>query len=284
MITCHAMILGHHLWFGHADSHLICEDLTCQGNNEVHAFPILPVNLVRTRDGHRHRVTARFWTVGRLGLRRGPGAGLAVVLTLGDPGLTIDEPLDVRPGRTYVATLRAKGWRFFDRDVVDAVFRDNAEHPPLGRWLLGIASTLGEPFEVVVEGGPDPVGLYVLAGRLAPAVAFAVLVGLIVRTTGPPLGPRRRGRPPGSPWRRCRASSLTPTSGRSTRSCASSGPSLCSAPSAPWSTAGRSSRWPARESLWALALLTKIHAWFLIPIVAGLGLVRLGSAQGSRRR
>ena len=45
---------------------------------------------------------------------------------------------------------------FFDRKVVDRVFRDNAEHPPLGRWLLGIASTLGEPFEVHLEGaGPD---------------------------------------------------------------------------------------------------------------------------------
>src|SRR5512135_1533090 len=107
---------------------------------------------------------SRVWTVGRLALVAGACAALAVVFTLGDPGITIDEPLDVRPGRTYIATLRARGWRFFDRDVVDAVFRDNAEHPPLGRWLLGIASTLGEPFEIM-RYGPDPVGLYVRSGR-----------------------------------------------------------------------------------------------------------------------
>src|SRR5512135_488668 len=83
------------------------------------------------------------WTPGWPALALGMAAGLAVLLTLGDPGLTIEEPLDVRPGRNYVATLRARGWHFFDRDVVDAVYRDDAEHPPLGRWLLGIASTLG---------------------------------------------------------------------------------------------------------------------------------------------
>src|SRR3954451_4565752 len=119
----------------------------------------------------------------RLGLGMCMPAGLAVTLTLGAPGLTVDEPLDVRPGRTYVATLRARGWHFFDRDVVRAVFADNAEHPPLGRWLLGLASTLGEPFEVLALGGPDPVGIYVVAGRLAPALVFALLVGLVAHTT-----------------------------------------------------------------------------------------------------
>ena len=68
--------------------------------------------------------------------------------------------------------FESEGLRFFERKVVDRVFRDNAEHPPLGRWLLGIASTLGEPFEVIWKG-PDPTGQYVLAGRLAPAVCFA---------------------------------------------------------------------------------------------------------------
>ena len=105
-------------------------------------------------------------------------AGLAVLVTLDGPGLTIDEPLDVRPGRTYLKVVKDRGWHFFDRAVVEKVFRDNAEHPPLGRWLLGIASVAGEPFEVLWKG-PDPTGQYVLAGRLAPTVAFAVLVGLI---------------------------------------------------------------------------------------------------------
>ena len=99
--------------------------------------------------------------VRRLALGLGALAGCAVLFTLADPGITVDEPLDVLPGRTYVATLRARGLHFFDADVVDRVFRDNAEHPPLGRWLLGFASTLGEPIEVLLMGGPDPVGLYV---------------------------------------------------------------------------------------------------------------------------
>src|SRR5262245_57122995 len=97
--------------------------------------------------------TADSWTLGRLAAIAGTLAGLSVLFTLGGPGITVDEPLDVRPGRTYVSTLRARGWRFFEPEVVDAVFRDNAEHPPLGRWLLGIASTLGEPLEIIMMGG-----------------------------------------------------------------------------------------------------------------------------------
>ena len=118
-------------------------------------------------------------------------AGLAVLLTLGDPGLTIDEPLDVRPGRTYVAALQAQGWRFFERGFVERVFRDNAEHPPLGRWLLGLASTPGGAFQIMLLGA-DPTGLYVLSGRLAPALAFAVLVGVVTAESS-----RRWGRAAG---------------------------------------------------------------------------------------
>jgi hypothetical protein len=134
----------------------------------------------------------RLWTVGRLAWAIGSVAWLAVVSTLDDPGLTIDEPLDVRPGRTYVAALRARGLGVLRPKVVDSVFGDNAEHPPLGRWLLGIASTLGEPFEALLLGGPDPVGLYVVAARMAPATAFAVLVGVVVLAAG-----RRYGRAAG---------------------------------------------------------------------------------------
>ena len=75
--------------------------------------------------------------------------------------------------------------------MVEQVFRDNAEHPPLGRWLLGLASTLGEPFQVMFQG-VDPTGLYVLSGRLAPALAFAVLVGVVVTESS-----RRWGRAAG---------------------------------------------------------------------------------------
>ena len=130
--------------------------------------------------------------VRRLALAMGLCAILAVAVTLDGPGLTIDEPLDVRPGRTYIRTIREEGLRFFERKVVYRVFRDNAEHPPLGRWLLGTASTLGEPFEVNWKG-PDPTGQYVLAARLAPAVCFGILVGVVVLSRG-----RRWGLPAGA--------------------------------------------------------------------------------------
>ena len=83
--------------------------------------------------------------------------------------------------------------------MVDRVFRDNAEHPPLGRWLLGIASMLGEPFEVLLKG-PDPTGSYVLAGRLAPALAFGVLVGLSLAVARRGAGDLPPAWPPGSRW------------------------------------------------------------------------------------
>ncbi len=81
----------------------------------------------------------------------------------------------------------------------NGVFRDNAEHPPLGRWLLGIASFIAEPFEVLWKG-PDPTGQYVLSGRLAPALIFAALVSLVTRARRLYALALRRERPPGLPF------------------------------------------------------------------------------------
>jgi 4-amino-4-deoxy-L-arabinose transferase-like glycosyltransferase len=206
-----------------------------------------------------------FWTAPRLATAVGLAAGLAVMVTLADPGLTIDEPLDVRPGRTYVSALLKYGFGFFDRPVVDAVFRDNAEHPPLGRWLLGIASTLGQPLEILFLG-PDPLGLYLLSGRAAPAVSFAFLVGLVVHATA-----RRYGTPTGvaagfalvaMPRVFAHAHfgaldtflALFWTLGllAAERALTSQRPVLAMA---------------GAGACWSLALLTKIHAWFLIPVV-----------------
>lgn len=202
--------------------------------------------------------------------------GLTAVLTLATIphyGMTVDEPLDVAPGRKYVHTLWSQGARFFSRDVVTHVFADNAEHPPLGRWLLGVASVLGEPVETI-SLGPDPVGLYVRAGRSAPALAFAALVGLVSLSVG-----RRYGRAGG----------------------AAAGLSLMMMPRVAahghlaaldtfvalfWVLAllavGRaveSSRPLRAMSLagvcWGLAILTKIHGWLLVPLVLGWTLYRL---------
>jgi 4-amino-4-deoxy-L-arabinose transferase-like glycosyltransferase len=200
-------------------------------------------------------------------------AGLAVVLTLGDPGLTIDEPLDVRPGRTYVATLQARGWRFFKPGIVEQVFRDNAEHPPMGRWLLGMASSLGEPFQIMLTGA-DPTGLYVLSGRLAPALAFAILVGVVTAESS-----RRWSRAAGigAGW----ALLVMPRVFAHAHLAA-----LDTFLSLFWTSAllaGERATAPLASTrakigagaLWSLALLTKIHGWLLLPILAIWALTRL---------
>ena len=225
-------------------------------------------------DGEIRPVSATWWTAGRLAAGLGALATALVLLTLADPGITVDEPLDVRPGRTYLATLRARGLGFFEPRTVDAVFRDNAEHPPLGRWLLGVASTLGQPFEVLLRGGPDPVGLYVVAGRAAPAAAFGCLVAAVSLAAG-----RWSGRAAG----------------------VAAGLSLLMMPRAfahahlaaldtfiatfwvlallgfVWASGRRRLSAPMAIAglLWGLALLTKIHAWFLPPVVLGWALARL---------
>ena len=198
---------------------------------------------------------------------------LAVALTLGDPGLTVDEPLDVRPGRTYIATFRSMGRWFFKSEVVDRVFRDNAEHPPLGRWLLGVASTLFEPFQIMLKG-PDPTGLYVLSARLAPALSFAVLVALVVAEAS-----RRWGRAAGlsAGW----ALLVMPRVFAHAHFAA-----LDTFLALFWTLAllagarafehsGRLRGAIGAGTLWSLALLTKIHAWLLLPILSLWAFARL---------
>jgi 4-amino-4-deoxy-L-arabinose transferase-like glycosyltransferase len=200
-------------------------------------------------------------------------AAIAVVLTLDGPGLTVDEPLDVRPGRTYVETLFVQGWRFFDRPVVERVFGDNAEHPPLGRWLLGFASKIGEPLEVLWKG-PDPTGHYVLAGRLAPALAFAALVGLVT------LEASRRWTRPAGAVAGCALLAMPRVFAHAHLAALDTFLSLF------WTVAlvagDRALRtkrpvlaMAGAGALWALALLTKIHAWFLLPILLIWSLVWL---------
>jgi 4-amino-4-deoxy-L-arabinose transferase-like glycosyltransferase len=217
----------------------------------------------------RHRCTP-----GRQAFALGAVAWLLVVSTLGGPGLTVDEPLDVRPGRNYLRLLKTQGWRFWSQEVVARTYRDNAEHPPLGRWLLGIASILGEPFQAQLDG-PDPTGVYVGAGRLAPALAFAITVGVASLVAG-----RRWGLAAGF----------------------ASGLSLILMPRVFahahlaaldtfimlfWTlaliageraiSAGRPIRAAAGAGLvWGLALLTKIHAWLLPPLLAVWAIARLG--------
>ncbi|MBX6313970.1 MAG: glycosyltransferase family 39 protein [Isosphaeraceae bacterium] len=210
------------------------------------------------------------WTSNRIAWGLGAAAGLLVLLTLGDPGITVDEPLDVRPGQAYVQALWSRGWHFFDRAVVDRVFADNAEHPPLGRWLLGIASTLGEPF----LGGLDPYSVH--AGRLAPALCFAALVGLITREMG-----RRYGRAAGV------VAGLAPVLmprvfAHAHLAALDTFLSLFWV----WALLAAARALEARRTVvamagagvvWGLALLTKIHGWLLAPVVITWTVLRLRS-------
>ena len=193
--------------------------------------------------------------------------------TLAGPGLTIDEPLDVRPGRDYVVSLWRNGWGFFERTNVDRLFRDNAEHPPLGRWLLGLASLGGQPFETLIRGA-DPTGLYVVSARLAPAVCFALLVGLVGAEAA-----RRWGRASGfaAAW----SLLVMPRVFAHAHLGA-----LDTFLSLFWTLAliagarAVDARRPTLAmvgagALWSLALLTKIHAWLLAPLIVGWAFLRL---------
>ncbi|MDB5352260.1 MAG: family glycosyltransferase, 4-amino-4-deoxy-L-arabinose transferase [Planctomycetota bacterium] len=216
-----------------------------------------------------------FWTVHRASWAMGLFALLAVLLTIGDPGITMDEPLDVRPGRTYVETLMARGLGFFERDTVNRVFRDNAEHPPLGRWLLGIASKGCQPIELIVLGKDttNP-GLYLRSGRVAPAVCFAILVGLVTSTAG-----RRYGRAGGI------AAGFALIIMPRVFAHAHFG-ALDTFVALFWTWAllrlvgAADAERPVRAMAWAgvfwgLALLTKIHGWLLPPVALAWTLSRL---------
>ncbi|MFO0907230.1 MAG: glycosyltransferase family 39 protein [Isosphaeraceae bacterium] len=206
-------------------------------------------------------------------------AALAVVATLGGPGITIDEPLDVRPGRTYVETLSRRGLGFFDRATVAQVFADNAEHPPLGRWLLGIASIVGQPLQIALHG-TDPLGLYVWAGRLAPALAFALLVALISSE-----GSRRMGRAAGFAaglglllmprvFAHAHLGALdTFITLFWVAALLAADRALASPrPLAAMTLAGL---------ILGLALLTKIHAWLLLPLVGVWAVIQQGPRRGT---
>ncbi|MDR3622825.1 MAG: glycosyltransferase family 39 protein [Paludisphaera borealis] len=221
--------------------------------------------------------TATATTHRRVGFAMAALAALLTIATLGGPGLTVDEPLDVRPGRDYFATLQRTGWRFFERANVDRAFRDNAEHPPLGRWLLGLASLIGEPFEPLWNGY-DPTGVHVASGRLAPALAFAVLVGLIAAEAA-----RRWGNPSGlaAGW----ALLVKPRVFSHAHLAA-----LDTFLSLFWTLALLAGAravearrvtpaMAAAGALWALALLTKIHAWLLAPLLLAWAFSRLSPSR-----
>ena len=198
----------------------------------------------------------------------------AVLATFGAPGITVDEPLDVRPGREYLRLAAATGWRFFSPEVVERTYLDNKEHPPLGRWLLGVSSRLFEPIEVQLRG-PDPVGLYIRSARVAPAVCFALLVVLVARAAHGLAGACAAG-----------AAGLALIFMPRSFAHAHLG-ALDTFVALSWTAAllavmrAVKARHPGRAMIlagvvWGLALLVKIHAWLLPPLVICYCVWRLG--------
>lgn len=99
-------------------------------------------------------------------------ATLAVLVTLGDPGITCDEFYDVQAGKSLVRAWQIQGFDFFRTANVDQNFGWLTPHPPLGRWILGWTHHL-------FDGAPDELfAVAVIAGRFAPAIAFGLLVFL----------------------------------------------------------------------------------------------------------
>jgi 4-amino-4-deoxy-L-arabinose transferase-like glycosyltransferase len=205
-------------------------------------------------------------------------AGLSVLLTLGDPGITSDEPIDVKVGRNYlqqagrlIDQVGRRGLGSIDRADLDAFFTDNAQHPPLGRWLVGFASAIFEPMEGLL-GGSDPLSVH--SARIAPMLAFAILVGLVTSESGRRYGrsaaiasgvalvlmPRVFAHAHFATLDTFLALSWTLAILSASRAIDSKRPVLG------LSLAGIA---------WGLTLLTKIHGWFLPPLVLGYALANL---------
>ena len=91
------------------------------------------------------------------------------LLTLDDPGLTWDEPASIVPGRFYAQWLAELPRLPFSRQLIDAYWGPNHEHPPLAKLLMGICQAL------LPQGSP------IVASRLAVAVLFALLVELVLK-------------------------------------------------------------------------------------------------------
>ncbi len=122
----------------------------------------------------------------------GLAAFLWVVAGVSAVGVTIDEPLDVAPGRHYWETAFALKTEAFSPDGVRRMFGGNPDHPPLARWVLGGFSLALEPVRLAITGDADLTGLNIEGARIGSAAAFGLTVALIGH-----FAAKRHGRPAG---------------------------------------------------------------------------------------
>lgn len=94
-------------------------------------------------------------------------------LSPGGPGVTCDEVYDVACGKRLVWGLEQYGLRLFTPPRIREIYGSQAQHPPLGRWILGLTQRCfdSQPHDLDV--------LSITAARFAPALAFGVNLWLI---------------------------------------------------------------------------------------------------------
>jgi 4-amino-4-deoxy-L-arabinose transferase-like glycosyltransferase len=202
----------------------------------------------------------------------GLAAWLAVILTRMDPGLTADEPFNVFYGKDFVSRLLDLGIGFFREPGINQTFASHVEsrqHPPLGRWMIGWTHWL-------LDASPrDPDALDFQAARIAPATAFAITVMLVTR-----VALRRRGPIAGATAGVALA--LMPRVFAHAHFAAldtmMSWTYLMGVLSAGWMMQGPRPmlRAPLAGLLLGCALLTKLHGFFLFPLVGAWCLILYG--------
>lgn len=95
------------------------------------------------------------------------------------PGLTLDEGFNVEVGVFLVQSAGNYGISVVHPASLQEIFGDpgyNPDHPPLGRWLLGLAEHSGR---VLLGARPGPPAYVLTYARFAPALAFALNVWLV---------------------------------------------------------------------------------------------------------
>ncbi len=104
----------------------------------------------------------------------GMAAAVIVSIHIDEPGLTVDEPINTGHGKRMVYALTHDAGKADTATIVDSLYRTGHEHPPLARLLIGVAHSFVDP----EPANPDVISPK--GGRAASAVAFGVLVALVV--------------------------------------------------------------------------------------------------------
>lgn len=119
---------------------------------------------------------------------------MAVLATMNDPGLTIDEPINVGHGKRMVWTLshtNPANPKETLGERIEGIWGHAHEHPPLTRFSVGVAHHF-------LDSHPDDPNSFVpMLGRPASAVAYGIILFLVTvwawslgeRIVGPMNGP-----------------------------------------------------------------------------------------------